>query len=201
MADPVTLAITGATIGAAANKDDPLKGAIIGATAGYTGGTFLAPAAAAGGAEAAAATGAFDAGVGGIGQAMGATPILESTAMGAMNGVPISGYDIPFNMAEYEKYAGLQGFQRGAGSLLGALTPSMSGTTSTAAQASQNQNMKDTLALSGAGQRMMSPPQGQVGAQMGGGARLRPGQAVNVVEPVASLLEIRRREMPRFSLI
>lgn len=189
MADPVTLAITGATIGAAANKDDPLKGAIIGATAGYTGGTFLAPAA--GGAEAAAATGAFDAGVGGIGQAMGATPILESTAMGAMNGVPISGYDIPFNMAEYEKYAGLQGFQRGAGSLLGALTPSMPSSTDTA----------KNMALANTGQRMMAPPQGQVGAQMGGGAKLRPGQAVNVVEPVASLLEIRRREMPRFSLI
>jgi hypothetical protein len=41
MADPITLAITGAVAGAALNRKDPLKGALIGGTLGYGGGTAL----------------------------------------------------------------------------------------------------------------------------------------------------------------
>jgi hypothetical protein len=51
MADPVTLAMLGAAAGAAMKPKDPLKGAMLGATVGYTGGTALgvgAPAAASG---------------------------------------------------------------------------------------------------------------------------------------------------------
>jgi hypothetical protein len=53
--DPVTLAIIGGGIGAATNKDDPLRGAMMGATLGYTGGTMF-PGAAAGGSGISAAT-------------------------------------------------------------------------------------------------------------------------------------------------
>jgi hypothetical protein len=42
MADPMTLAMVGAAAGAVTNKKDPLKGALLGATLGYGGGT-LAP--------------------------------------------------------------------------------------------------------------------------------------------------------------
>lgn len=41
MADPVTMAVVGATAGAALNKDDPLKGALLGAAGGYGGGALL----------------------------------------------------------------------------------------------------------------------------------------------------------------
>lgn len=53
MADPVTLAMVGAAAGAAMKPNDPLKGAMLGATAGYTGGTALGIGGAAGGASAA----------------------------------------------------------------------------------------------------------------------------------------------------
>lgn len=51
MADPVTLAVVGGTIGAATSKD-PLKGALLGAVGGYTGGSMLGAGAAAGSAGA-----------------------------------------------------------------------------------------------------------------------------------------------------
>jgi hypothetical protein len=42
MADPITLAVTGAVAGAMLNKGDPLKGALIGGTLGYGGGLLSA---------------------------------------------------------------------------------------------------------------------------------------------------------------
>jgi hypothetical protein len=56
MADPVTLAAIGAVAGAATNKKDPIKGALLGATLGYGGGAF-APALMGGSAAAAPAAG------------------------------------------------------------------------------------------------------------------------------------------------
>lgn len=41
MADPVTLAMAGAAAGAALKPKNPLQGALLGATAGFTGGTAL----------------------------------------------------------------------------------------------------------------------------------------------------------------
>lgn len=62
MADPVTLAMVGAAAGAALKPKNPLQGAMLGATAGFTGGTALgigaAGSAAAGGAAAAGTAGA-----------------------------------------------------------------------------------------------------------------------------------------------
>jgi len=56
MADPVTLAMVGAAAGAAMKPKDPLKGAMLGATVGFTGGTALG-AAGVGASTAAAGTG------------------------------------------------------------------------------------------------------------------------------------------------
>jgi hypothetical protein len=53
MADPVTLAMVGAAAGAAMKPRDPLRGAMLGATVGYTGGTALGVGGAASGATAA----------------------------------------------------------------------------------------------------------------------------------------------------
>jgi len=55
MADPATMAIAGAALGAATNKDDPMKGALMGAALGGGGGYLLGGA---GGAAAAEAGGA-----------------------------------------------------------------------------------------------------------------------------------------------
>lgn len=56
MADPVTLAMVGAAAGAAMKPKDPLRGAMLGATVGFTGGTALG-AGAAGSAAAGTAAG------------------------------------------------------------------------------------------------------------------------------------------------
>ena len=41
MADPITMAVVGGSIGAMTNKKDPLKGALLGAAGGYGGGALL----------------------------------------------------------------------------------------------------------------------------------------------------------------
>ena len=41
MADPITMAVVGGSIGAMTNKKDPLKGALLGAAGGYGGATLL----------------------------------------------------------------------------------------------------------------------------------------------------------------
>lgn len=60
MADPVTLAMVGAAAGAAMKPKDPLRGAMLGATVGFTGGTALGAGAA--GSAAAGTTAAGTAG-------------------------------------------------------------------------------------------------------------------------------------------
>lgn len=57
MADPITLAVVGGTVGAA-TSDDPLKGALLGAAGGYAGGALLGTSAATGAAATSSATGA-----------------------------------------------------------------------------------------------------------------------------------------------
>lgn len=79
MADPVTLAVAGAVAGAATNKKDPLKGAILGATLGYGGGA-VAPALMGGGAAAAPAAGLT-----------GITPMGAQAAAGLTGGAALSG--------------------------------------------------------------------------------------------------------------
>jgi hypothetical protein len=58
MADPMTLALVGAGVGAALSPNDPIKGAILGGVGGFTGGSALAGAGATGTAAGAATAGA-----------------------------------------------------------------------------------------------------------------------------------------------
>lgn len=86
MADPVTLAVAGAVAGAATNKKDPLKGAILGATLGYGGGA-VAPALMGGGAA--------GAGAAGTGAAAGGSFIPAAaleTQMAAAPASPLAGF-------------------------------------------------------------------------------------------------------------
>ena len=85
MFDPFTLALIGGAIGGLANKKDPLKGALMGAAAGYGGGLL-------GGAGAAGASGTGVAGgltaTAGEGMALAATPASGSLGSGlTMNGL------------------------------------------------------------------------------------------------------------------
>jgi hypothetical protein len=86
MADPVTLAAIGAVAGAATNKKDPVKGALIGATLGFGGGS-VAPALMGGTAA--------GAGAAGTGAAAGGTFIpgmaLE-TQLAAAPASPLAGF-------------------------------------------------------------------------------------------------------------
>lgn len=76
MADPVTLAMVGAAAGAALKPKDPLQGAMLGATVGFTGGTAL-------GAAGVGATGAAAGGVtGGTGLATGGSALGTGTGIG-----------------------------------------------------------------------------------------------------------------------
>ena len=59
MADPATMAIAGAALGAATNKDDPMKGALMGAALGGGGGYLLGGAGGAAAAEGALGAEAF----------------------------------------------------------------------------------------------------------------------------------------------
>ena len=87
MADPATMAIAGAALGAATNKDDPMKGALMGAALGGGGGYLLggAGAAEAGGAgalEGAIGNALIDSSLGGAYDAAGiglASPVSLST--------------------------------------------------------------------------------------------------------------------------
>lgn len=86
--DPVTLAIIGGSVGAVTNKDDPLRGAMMGATLGYTGGTLF-PGTAAGGSGISAATAntaGAAAGSSGISATTGSTAMTSTgTASAAAN--------------------------------------------------------------------------------------------------------------------
>lgn len=78
MADPITLGLVGAGVGAMTNKDDPLKGAALGGLGGWAGGQFLGP--------------MIDAGSGGAGL-YGSLPGMTSGAgtQAAMHGISAGG--------------------------------------------------------------------------------------------------------------
>lgn len=112
MADPATMAIAGAAIGAATNKKNPLEGAMMGAALGGGGGYLLGGAGAAGAAaEAGAAEGLLG---GGINSAIGNTMIdsslgaaYQAAGMGAPTAYPIPGIGVPeIAMMPDQAYAG-----------------------------------------------------------------------------------------------
>jgi hypothetical protein len=91
MGDPVTMAVVGGTIGAAANRKDPLKGALMGAVGGYAGGAMFPTAGSIGAAQGA---NAMIPGVqGGMGALAGESTALTG-ASGGLGGI-FGGMNIP----------------------------------------------------------------------------------------------------------
>lgn len=209
MADPVTLAIVGATAGAALNPDDPLKGAVIGGTLGY-GGASLAGLGAAGSTAAAGTT----VGASGIGGAAGGTGLTATTTGSAVPGSALGAAS-----------AGQTGLTAMANPAMSAAAPlSTASAPGLAALANPSMSLAAPVGVSAATPTMISAgmpaptigqmdvakqlmargqPQQNQKSEVRQGGMMRPGQAVNVVEPVASLLEPlkNRRPRPAFSLL
>ena len=82
MADPVTMAVVGGSVGALMNKKDPLKGALLGAVGGYGGGALMGAGGALGSTAGTATSGLMPGAAGAFGQAV--------PAIGA-NAVPAAG--------------------------------------------------------------------------------------------------------------
>jgi hypothetical protein len=82
MADPLTMAAVGAVAGAAMNRDDPMKGALMGAALGGAGGAGYGALTGAGGAAGAAGAGAGAAGAGALEAGLGAAaPVYGPATM------------------------------------------------------------------------------------------------------------------------
>ena len=215
MADPVTLAVIGATAGAALNPDDPLKGAVIGGTLGF-GGASLAGLGAAGG-TAAAGTTVGAAGGTGVAQGLTATTtgsLVPGSALG--NAAATQGLNIGANTAMAANAplaASAPAASMGvSGGLSAMANPAMSATAPFAMSTSTPTMISSPMFSGGSASRSQidlarqiagrsQQPQDQTMVNQGG--MMRPGQRVNVVEPVASLLEPLRNRRPRpdFSLL
>jgi hypothetical protein len=89
MFDPFTLAMIGAGVGAFTNKKDPLKGALIGGTLGYGGGTAFGSGGLLGGSASGAAgsSGLTSAGAGLGANAPGAAAFNQSMGLSALPGM------------------------------------------------------------------------------------------------------------------
>ena len=94
MGDPVTMAVVGGTIGAATNRKDPLKGALMGAAGGYAGGSLMG--------------------------AGSTSPFSIGSFMNGMGTNLAAGGDVGKGLAiNASTLAGSQGFGSGGGSLFG----------------------------------------------------------------------------------
>ena len=209
MADPVTLAVVGATAGAALNPDDPLKGALIGGTVGF-GGAQLAGL----GATAAVPAGTT-VGAAGVGGAAGGTGLTAATTAspvaGSALGAAGAGQTGLTAMANPAMTAAAPLSTAAAPGLSALANPSMSlaapvgmsTATPTMIQSGQAMFGKPTMAEMAVASQLMARGQPQQQSEVRQGGMMRPGQAVNVMEPVASLLEPlkNRRPRPAFSLL
>lgn len=190
--DPITLGVVGAGIGAISNKDDPIKGAILGGAAGFTGGTAL-------GAGAAGTAAGTTVGAGGIGGAAGGTGLTAATLGGG----------VPAGAGLGTASGGITGLTASAPAVVPGMGASgLLGTASTAGNvAAPFAAAASPMMLQGASQ--VTPMQGlqaaRLMAQPSGGTRtnvspplIRGGKEVNSASPIQGLLaaQIMRRRQP-----
>lgn len=225
MADPITLAVVGAGVGALMNPNDPLKGAVLGGAAGFTGGTALG-AGAAGGAAAGTTVGA-----GGIGGAAGGTGLTATTLGGAVpasaglgtasGGVGLTAGGFAPSAAGYGAISSATPAAAGMGGGAGLLGTAGTGASASApfATAAGAPTMLATNPLSnllggktsdqlsiaqklaGGGQRGQNAP--PIQARPATGMKLPVNQSLNYNAPLLALLQesARKEERPMFSLL
>jgi hypothetical protein len=100
MADPMTMAAVGAVAGAALNRDDPMKGALMGAALGGAGGAGYGALTGAGGAVGA---GALEAGLGAATPVYGPATMAEFAPLVGAEAMPVAmpGAASPVNMMAF----------------------------------------------------------------------------------------------------
>jgi hypothetical protein len=211
MADPITLAVVGAGVGAMMNPNDPIKGAVIGGAAGFTGGTAL------GAGAAGATTAGTTIGAGGIGGAAGGTGLTAATLGGgvpASAGLGTASGGLGLTASAYPSAAGMGG---GTGLLGTAGTGAMASApfaTAAGAPTMMQSNMLGNLLGSRDTQMSVARQLASRGAQRGPnapvvqsrpatGMKLPVNQPINYNAPLLALLEQARRkeERPMFSLL
>ena len=186
---PLILGAGGALVGSQVDKKNPLRGALLGGAAGGLGGAALAPATAATTAGTAAGTAATIEGTATAASAMGtASPFTTAAYQAAVPGLTMTGPASQAAMlAAQTGEFGLAGLAQTAGS---AYAPGTAGNAAMRALASGT-NLSPAQAM--AAQRMMGgfgQPEGGTSTQTGA---FRPGQQVNLADPIASLLAPKRK--------
>jgi len=209
---PLLLAAGGAFVGSQVDKQDPLRGALLGGAAGFTGGTALAPAAA--GATGVGAT----AGAGGAGT-------LGTTAAGGTLGgafVPSTlGAGGAFTPASYLGTGSAVGTGTatfGAGNIGAATLGTQAGSAAATAQMMAGTNAAVASASNAALGGTVNPYQispmqammmqrslggfGQQQATQTPATQIKSAREVNLADPIASLLAPKRKkERPMISLL
>jgi hypothetical protein len=181
---PLLLAAGGAFVGSQVDKQDPLRGALLGGAAGFTGGSALAPAAAgATGAGAAAGSVAAIEGTAGAASAMGtASPFATSVYQAAVPGLTMTGPGSQAAMlAAQTGEFGLQGLASTAGAGGSPFFSALAGDSSI----NPMQAMRMQRSLGGFGQ--------QQGTQTPS-TQIKQRREVNLADPIASLLAPKRKK-------
>ena len=193
---PLILGAGGALVGSQVDKKNPLRGALLGGAAGGLGGAAFAPATTT--ASTAATTAGAIEGTAAASSAMGtASPYMASAYQMAVPGLTSSGVGSQAAMlAAQTGEFGLAGLAQTAGS---AYAPGSVGSAAMRAL-SMPTNVTPTQAMA-LNKAMGGFKQPQGGTQTQTGA-FRPGQQVNLADPIASLLAPKRKkERPMISLL
>jgi hypothetical protein len=193
---PLILGAGGALVGSQVDKQNPLRGALLGGAAGGLGGAALAPASAAG--TAASSAGAIQS-AGAASTAAGISNPFSSAAayQAAVPGLTSSaaGSQAAMLAAQTGEF-GLAGLAQTAGSAYapGSAGSAIYGALGSGSPLSPSQAMAAQRVMGG-----FQQPQGGTSTQTGA---FRPGQQVNLADPIASLLAPKRKkERPMISLL
>jgi hypothetical protein len=211
MADPITLAVVGAGVGAMMNPNDPIKGAVIGGAAGFTGGSAL------GAGAAGATTAGTTVGAGGIGGAAGGTGLTATTIGGAAPasaGLGVASGGTGFTASAFPSAAGMGGGTGLLGTAGTGAAASAPFATAAGAPTMLRTNMLGNMLGSQNNQLSIAQKLVERGAQRGPnapaiqarpatGMKLPVNQPLNYNAPLLALLEQAkvREERPMFSLL
>ena len=183
---PLILGATGALAGSQLDKENPLRGALLGGAAGGLGGAAFAPSAAAGA---------------GVGSTAGASSFGTLSAaptagtFGALSSAtPTAGAFGTFTGSTAGSAAATAEMLAGTNAAVNAASQAVAGNVSNPFKISPTQAMAMSRAMGGFGQQDMGTRTQT--------APFRPGQQVNLADPIASLLAPKRKkERPMISLL
>jgi len=183
---PLLLAGGGALIGSQVDKENPMRGALLGGAAGFTGGSALAPA---------------TVGATGVGSAGAAS------SFGTLSAAPTAGTFGALSSAA-PTTAGTFGATLGTQAGSAAATAQMMAGTNAAVSTASNAvagGVANPYTISPMQAMMMQRAMGGFGQQQGSqtqSAPFKPGKEVNLADPIASLLAPKRKkERPMISLL